>query len=165
MKTHTAFIALGSNMENPEANILQAFFDLGALPGTQLLARSSLYRSAPVDCDDPAEFINAVAKLATELSPSELMQALLEIEHRHGRRRRFRNQPRPLDLDLLSYDEIHLNQPGLTLPHPRMHERAFVLLPLSEIAPDYRLGGHARIEECLKNCGEQAISRLSHAAQ
>lgn len=165
MKTHTAFIALGSNMETPEARITQAFFDLGALPGTQLLARSSLYRSAPVDCDDPAEFINAVAKLATELSPSELMQALLEIEQRHGRQRRFRNQPRPLDLDLLSYDDIHLNQPGLTLPHPRMHERAFVLLPLSEIAPDYRLGGQTGIEEYLRNCGEQAISRLRHVAQ
>lgn len=163
MKAHKAFVALGSNLQDPSAQITQCFADMARIPETDLIARSSLYRSAPVGCEEQADFINAVAELATNLTPQKLLQELFEIEHRHGRQRRTQNAPRTLDLDLLSFDELIMAERHLTLPHPRMHERAFVLMPLCEISPNYVIPGKGRASEYLLNCRAQTISRV-HAA-
>ena len=130
-----AFIALGSNLGDARATVLQAIQDMGQLPDTTLLKHSSLYRSAPVDAAGP-DFINAVAEIATTLSPQALLATLQALEHDAGRQRPYRNAPRTLDLDILLYDALTLNTPALIIPHPRMFTRAFVLLPLAEIAPE-----------------------------
>lgn len=129
-----AYIGLGANLGDARATVLQAIKDLASLPQTKLLHRSSLYRSAPVDATGP-DFINAVAEVATTLSPQQLLTELQQLEHRAGRQRPYRNAPRTLDLDILLYGELQLDSPTLVIPHPRMLERAFVLLPLAEIAP------------------------------
>jgi 2-amino-4-hydroxy-6-hydroxymethyldihydropteridine diphosphokinase len=127
---HTAFIALGSNLGVPEGKVRQGIAALAELPQVQLVAASSLYRSAPVGHTDQPDFVNAVARLSTGLAPQALLAALLAIEQRFGRERSFRNAPRTLDLDLLLYDAQCIDEPRLVVPHPRMHERAFVLAPL-----------------------------------
>jgi len=160
MNPQTAFIALGSNLEAPVTQIHKAFVELGKLPKTKLTARSSLYRSAPVGNINQPQFINAVAKLETKLAPSELLTALLEIEQRHGRRRQFPNAPRTLDLDLLLYGDLIHHEYGLTIPHPRMHQRAFVLLPLHEIAPDAVVPGIGSVAELVAACSGQDVQRL-----
>lgn len=131
----TAYVALGSNLEDPASQVVAGFAALAALPESQLVARSSLYRTAPVGYADQPDFINAVAALETALSPRALLDALLDIELAHGRTRRFANAPRTLDLDILLYGERVIDEPGLHVPHLRMHERAFVMVPLAEIAP------------------------------
>lgn len=158
---HTAFVGLGSNLEDPRGQLLRAFDDLAGLPGTTLSRRSSLYRSAPVGYADQPDFINAVARIETELTPHELLQALLEIEQRHGRARTFRNAPRTLDMDVLLYGDLRLHEPGLTLPHPHMHTRAFVLLPLLEIAPACIIPGVGSAELAMRNCADQTLERLA----
>ncbi len=131
-----AYVGLGTNLgADLLATLAQAARSLAALPGTQLAALSSAWRSAPVDAGGP-DFLNAVAALDTALSPVELLDALQAIEQAHGRERPYRNAPRTLDLDLLLYGDLSLDTPRLTLPHPRLGERAFVLRPLLEIAPD-----------------------------
>ena len=160
-RPHCAFIALGSNLAEPERQVTQAFAALTQLPQTRLLAQSSLYRSAPVGYTEQADFINAVAQLETGLAPHDLLQSLLGIEHTFGRVRDFRNAPRTLDLDLLLYGDLMFHEPGLTLPHPRMHERAFVLLPLVEIAPDCDIPGKGRASAWLVRVGGQAITRVA----
>jgi len=155
-----AFIGLGSNLADPEYRILAAFDELARLPHTRLAARSALYRSAPVGYVDQPDFINAVALLETTLPPLKLLQALFDLEHRHGRERTFRNAPRILDLDLLLYDGLICHENGLTLPHPRMHERAFVLAPLLEIAPNCVIPGRGAAYPWLKTCADQALERL-----
>jgi 2-amino-4-hydroxy-6-hydroxymethyldihydropteridine diphosphokinase len=129
------FVGLGSNLGDAVATVRAALQALGEVPRTRCVARSSLYCSAPVDAHG-ADYINAVAQLQTHLLPEALLQALLALEDRFERQRPYRNAPRTLDLDLLLYGQRRLATPTLTLPHPRMHERAFVLLPLAEIAPD-----------------------------
>ena len=131
-----AFIALGSNLDDPASQIRRAFEELAELPSSRVLRCSSLYRSAPVGRLDQPEFINAAVQIETALSPRGLLTALLEIEHRHGRIREYPNSPRTLDLDILMYDGVKCDEPDLILPHPRMHQRAFVLQPLLEIGPD-----------------------------
>ena len=133
---HRAYVALGSNLAQPEAQVNQAFDALARLPDSHLVARSSLYRSAPVGYADQPDFINAVARIETRLAPHDLLHSLLGIELECGRVREFRNAPRTLDLDLLLYEDLQFHEPGLTLPHPRMHLRRFVLQPLAEIAPE-----------------------------
>lgn len=144
-----AFIALGANLDDPAAQVERAFDELARLPDSNLLARSSLYLSKAEGYAAQPDFINAVALLSTRLAPRTLLAMLLDIETRHGRRREFKNAPRTLDLDLLLYDGLVLRETGLTLPHPRMTERAFVLQPLFEIAPDQRIPGHSSVAECL----------------
>jgi 2-amino-4-hydroxy-6-hydroxymethyldihydropteridine diphosphokinase len=162
---HIAFIGLGSNLEDPLGQLQQAFVDLEGLPDTHLQARSSLYRSAPLGCPDMPEltnqpdFVNAVAKIATGLAPQVLLQALLQIEHSHGRERTFRNAPRTLDLDVL-YDDIQQHEQGLTIPHPQMHRRAFVLQPLLEIAPDISIPGIGAAAEAMEKCANQQLERM-----
>ena len=152
-----ATIGLGANLNDPAAQVEYALAELDRLPGTRLLARSSLYASAPVGYVDQPDFINAVAQIETSLAPRTLLAALLDIEHRHGRERSFRNAPRTLDLDLLLYGDAHFHEEGLTLPHPRMHERGFVLLPLLEIAPDTVIPGHGRAADRLAACADQNV--------
>ncbi|MDD5328564.1 MAG: 2-amino-4-hydroxy-6-hydroxymethyldihydropteridine diphosphokinase [Sulfuricella sp.] len=155
-----AFIGLGSNLADPDAQIHKAFAELGKLPRTRLLAQSSLYRSAPVGYADQPDFINAVAEIETGLEPHQLLEVLLDMEHRHGRVREFRNAPRILDLDILLYNDLACHEHGLTLPHPRMHERAFVLQPLHEIAPQCVIGGHGPVADCLEKCAGQRVERI-----
>lgn len=163
MRAHKAFVALGSNLEDPIAQITRCFTDLELIPETAVVARSSLYCSAPVGCGKQADFINAVAELTTDLRAQKLLMALFAIEHEHGRQRRTQNAPRTLDLDLLTFDDLILTEKQLTLPHPRMHERAFVLMPLCEIAPGYIIPGRGLASAHLLNCSTQSISRYTHA--
>ena len=156
----TAFVGLGSNLHQPVAQLELALNELGRLPKTRLVARSSLYRSAPVGFTEQPDFVNAVAQLETELGPDALLAALLDIEHKHGRVRHFVNGPRPLDLDLLIHGETICHRNGLTLPHPRMHERAFVLQPLVEIAEDCCIPGQGVARTFLQYCGDQYIVPL-----
>ena len=162
---HTAFVGLGSNLEDPSSQLQRAFADLGGLPETRLVARSSLYRSAPVGYLDQPDFVNAVAQLETGLTPLVLLQSLLDIEHRHGRERTFRNAPRTLDLDVLMYDDLVHHEHGLTVPHPQMHLRAFVLQPLLEIAPDCIIPGVGSAADALAACAGQQLERLEHATK
>jgi 2-amino-4-hydroxy-6-hydroxymethyldihydropteridine diphosphokinase len=156
----TATIGLGANLNDPAAQVEYALAELDRLPATRLIARSSLYASAPVGYVDQPDFINAVAQVETELAPRALLAALLDIEHRHGRERSFRNAPRTLDLDLLLYGNAHFHEEGLSLPHPRMAERGFVLLPLLEIAPDATIPGRGRAADWLDACADQSVAVL-----
>ena len=130
-----AYVALGANLGEAAAVVASAIDALNRLPDTWLEARSHLYRSAPVDAQGP-DFINAVAAVSTRLTAPDLLLALQQLEQRAGRERPYRNAPRTLDLDLLLYGDARIDSPSLTVPHPRMMERAFVLIPLAEIAPD-----------------------------
>lgn len=130
----TAYIALGANLGEARAAILQAMQDIATLPATTLVRRSSLYRTAPVASTGP-DYINAVVEVATGLSPPELLLQLQQLEQRAGRVRPHLNAPRTLDLDILLYGNLGVNSETLVIPHPRMSERAFVLVPLAEIAP------------------------------
>ena len=156
-----AFIGLGSNQAQPQQQLQQALAQIDQLPHTRLLAHSSLYSSAPVGYLDQPDFVNAVAKIATDLAPHDLLNALLDIEHQHGRERTFRNAPRTLDLDVLLYDDIQLHEHGLTLPHPQMHLRAFVLQPLLEIEPDCRIPNIGAARDALQNCQGQRLAKLA----
>jgi 2-amino-4-hydroxy-6-hydroxymethyldihydropteridine diphosphokinase len=131
-----AAIALGSNLDDPQAHVTRAFDELALLPQTRVLARSSLHRTKPVGYANQPDFINAVALVETRLSARALLAALLEIEKRHGRVREIPNGPRTLDLDIVVYGNATIDEPGLVVPHPRAHERAFVLDPLREVWPD-----------------------------
>ena len=131
-----AAIALGSNLEDPEAQVRRGFGEIASLPGTRLLAQSSLHRTAPVGYRDQPDFVNACALVDTSLSPRALLDALLAIERAHGRVREIPDGPRTLDLDIVLYGDQVIHEPGLTIPHPRAQERAFVLEPLREIWPD-----------------------------
>ena len=131
----TAFVALGANLGDSRATIARAMDDISRSAGVTLVQRSSLYRSAPIDSSGP-DYVNAVVEILTSLSAPALLAALQEIEALAGRERPYRNAPRTLDLDILFFGDASILSPKLTVPHPRMFERAFVLLPLAEIAPD-----------------------------
>jgi 2-amino-4-hydroxy-6-hydroxymethyldihydropteridine diphosphokinase len=154
-----AYVGLGANLDDPARHVRGALDELAALPRTRLLRRSSLYRSAPVGYAAQPEFVNAVAALETALDPEALLAELQAIEARHGRRRSFRDAPRTLDLDLLLYDDAVRSTAALTLPHPRMHERAFVLAPLVEIAPEVAVPGRGPARELLAACAAQRVER------
>ena len=130
-----ACVALGANLGDAADTVQQALHKLAALPETRLVSASSLYRTAPYEAQGP-DFINAVALLDTQLEPHALLHALQAIELQSGRERPYKNAPRTLDLDLIFYGDVTLETLELTLPHPRWHERAFVLLPLAEICPE-----------------------------
>lgn len=130
-----ACVALGANLGDAVATVQQALRDVAALPDTQMFKASSLYRSAPFEAQGP-DFINAVALIQTQLSPLALLYALQALERQSGRERPYKNAPRTLDLDLIFYGDVALATPELTLPHPRWHERAFVLQPLAEVWPE-----------------------------
>lgn len=145
-----AFVALGSNLVNPVSQLQTAFVALSQIPNTHVLKKSSLYQTAPIGYDENQlkqvpDFINAVVELETDLTPLELLDALFAIENQAGRERPYPNAPRILDCDLLLYENIEMNTSKLTLPHPRMHTRGFVLLPLFEIAPHLSIQNHGKI--------------------
>ncbi len=155
-----AFVGLGANLGDPEKQVRQALQALGEIPGTRLARASSLYRSAPVGYAAQPDFVNAVAEIQTIQEPRPLLGELLAIEQRFGRERSFADAPRTLDLDLLLYGERAISEPGLTVPHPRMHERAFVLAPLEEIAPGLVIPGKGRVSELLAACADQDVRKL-----
>jgi 2-amino-4-hydroxy-6-hydroxymethyldihydropteridine diphosphokinase len=161
--TTAVFVGIGANLEDPVRQVKQAIGELGGIEQTRVLGVSSLYRSAPVGFAGQPDFINAVVRLQTGLSPHELLDALHVIEQRHGRQRSVRNAPRTLDLDLLLFGTRVLNEESLTLPHPRMHERAFVLVPLAEIAADVALPGRATLAQLLAQVDTGAVERLDVA--
>ncbi|MBV8465324.1 MAG: 2-amino-4-hydroxy-6-hydroxymethyldihydropteridine diphosphokinase [Burkholderiales bacterium] len=130
-----AYVGLGANLGDAAESVSAAIEALGSLPQTRLIGRSSLYRSAPVGYLDQPDFVNAVAAVDTSLSAHALLDGLLDIEAKFGRERSFRNAPRTLDMDVLLYDDASLHDERLTIPHPRMVNRAFVLVPLAELAP------------------------------
>ena len=154
-----AFVGVGANLGDAPATVRAALQALGRLPGTQCVAVSSLYRSAPVEASGP-DFINAVVELRTQLPPLELLRALQSVEQAFGRLRSARNAPRTLDLDLLLYGDKVLHDDTLVLPHPRLHLRAFVLQPLAELAPDLLIPGRGRASELLAAVADQSIERL-----
>jgi 2-amino-4-hydroxy-6-hydroxymethyldihydropteridine diphosphokinase len=156
-----AFVAIGANLADPAAQVRAGIKALPELPGSRLLRASSLYRSAPVGIRGQPDFVNAVAAMETELTPRALLEALFEIEARFGRRRDFPRAPRTLDLDLLLYDAETIDTPELTLPHPRMHLRAFVLVPLLEIAPGCRIPGRGDAVAWLPAVRAQRIEKLA----
>jgi 2-amino-4-hydroxy-6-hydroxymethyldihydropteridine diphosphokinase len=157
------FVALGANLGDPIATVRAAILALRELPDCELIAASSLYRTAPVGLKQQPDFINAVAAIDSVLPAPTLMNLLFRIEEKFGRQRAangVRNLARTLDLDLLLYGEEVSNDPAITLPHPRMHERAFVLAPLSEIAPNLTILGHGHVATLLTRCRDQQIERL-----
>jgi 2-amino-4-hydroxy-6-hydroxymethyldihydropteridine diphosphokinase len=156
---HLAYIGLGANLGDARAVLEAALQALAAMPGTRSLRRSSFYRSAPIESSGP-DYLNAVAELQTGLAPIELLHALQAIERDHGRERPYRNAPRTLDLDLLLHDDLRLATPELTLPHPRAHQRAFVLLPLAELAPRLQIPGRGQVAELLSHVHDQPIEKF-----
>ncbi|MDE2504914.1 MAG: 2-amino-4-hydroxy-6-hydroxymethyldihydropteridine diphosphokinase, partial [Burkholderiales bacterium] len=153
------FVGLGANLGDAGATLAAALAELGALPGTTLAAVSARYRSAPLDAQGP-DFINAVAELSSALEPLALLRRLLAIEARHGRERPYRHAPRTLDLDLLLYGQRRCATPELELPHPRLSERAFVLLPLLELAPDLVHPDLGPLAPWAERVRDQRIERL-----
>lgn len=150
-----ALIALGGNLDRPAQRLLKAMAELDDLAQTRLLRVSSLYRTAPVGYAEQPDFINAVALVETVLPPRVLMAELLAMEARHGRLRSLHNGPRTLDLDLLLYENQVLDDSFVTLPHPRMHERTFVLAPLLEIAPDCEIPNRGPASSLLAACADR----------
>jgi len=156
-----AYVGLGANIGEPRAQLRTALDELNGLPETRMTASSSLYRSAPLGYTDQPEFLNAVAQIDTGLAPETLLERLQEIEQRHGRERPFAGAPRTLDLDLLLYGDRTIASARLTVPHPRMHERAFVLKPLAEIAPEAAIPGRGKAGDLLAGCADQFVERIS----
>jgi 2-amino-4-hydroxy-6-hydroxymethyldihydropteridine diphosphokinase len=130
----TAYVALGANLGDPVRAVHEALIRIDQLPDTAVMRQSSLYRTAPLDSAGP-DYINAVAQIQTRLSAPELLAHLQRLEREAGRERPYRNAPRTLDLDLLLFGDAHIDSAALQVPHPRMQRRAFVLVPLAEIAP------------------------------
>jgi 2-amino-4-hydroxy-6-hydroxymethyldihydropteridine diphosphokinase len=150
----TAYVAIGANLGDASTAVLCAINDLAELPQTDLVAQSSQYQTAPIASSGP-DYINAVVEMSTRLTAQELLLALQQIEFEAGRDRPYPNAPRTLDLDILLYGEARIESTHLSIPHPRMFERAFVLVPLAEIAPALVTS------EQLEAVAAQAITRLS----
>lgn len=162
-QTHFAVIALGSNLAEPARQVRAALSALAAHPQIQIEKTSSLYLTVPVGYDNQPDFVNAVCSVRTSLDGVSLLAVLNRIEADFGRERTFRNAPRTLDLDIIDFDGISSNDPHLTLPHPRAHERSFVMKPLAEILPDFVLGGHGRVADLAAALGEEGIRLLEEA--
>ena len=155
-----AYVGLGANIGEPRRQLRTAMDALNGLPKTHMTASSGLYRSAPLDYADQPEFLNAVARIDTGLAPEALLDHLQEIEQRHGRERPFPGAPRTLDLDLLLYGGGTIASARLTVPHPRMHERAFVLRPLLELDSAISVPGKGSASALLFACRSQKIERI-----
>jgi len=154
-----AYVGLGANLGDSLATLRGVIDELAITPGIAHCLASPFYRSAPVDAAGP-DFINAVAALDTTLGPLELLDVLQALEQRHGRQRPYRNAPRTLDLDLLLHGDAVLDTPRLVLPHPRMHQRAFVLAPLRDLAPGLVLA-QGPLRTLLAQLADQSIERLA----
>ena len=157
---HFVVIALGSNLDNPAQQIRGALDALSSHPDIRLEQASSLYMTAPVGYDNQPDFVNAVCTVSTNMCGISLLSLLNRIDADFGRVRSFRNAPRTLDLDIIDFDGLSSDDPRLTLPHPRAHERSFVIRPLAEILPDFILGKHGKVAELSKQLGNQGIRLL-----
>lgn len=157
----TAYVGLGSNLDHPREQVLAAFEELAQLPQTRLVSRSGLYRSAPIGYQDQPDFVNAVAQVDTALQPPQLLAELQAIENRHRRERPFPDAARTLDLDLLLYGDAVISSDSLAVPHPRMHQRAFVLRPLAEISPAVSVPGRGSVTQLLRACGGQDVEPMA----
>lgn len=155
----TAYIGLGANLGDARNTVEQAIWRLDGIPESRLSTRSSLYCSAPIDASGD-DFINAVVELHTTLSAHQLLKELQSIEQEFGRKRPYQNAPRTLDLDLLLMDEQQINDEHLTVPHPRMTERAFVLLPLLEVSPFVQIPGKGDAHQWLAKVKHQSINPI-----
>jgi 2-amino-4-hydroxy-6-hydroxymethyldihydropteridine diphosphokinase len=154
-----AYIGLGSNLDHPRRHVARAIAELARLPRSRIVAASPNYVTAPLGTSEPQpDYVNAVAALQTRLSPRSLLARMNAIERRHRRRRLVRNAPRTLDLDLLMFGRQRRQQAGLALPHPRMHQRAFVLKPLRDIAPNVSVPGHGAVRPLLRTVRDQRIA-------
>lgn len=161
--TATAYVALGSNLDDPPSQLAEACRALQRLQDCRLDAASSVYRSSPVGPQDQPDYLNAVLRLRTSLQPSELLHAMQRIERQQGRSRKERWGPRPLDLDLLLYDDIQMVTDSLTLPHPRMHERDFVLRPLREVcSTNLVLPNGGDLDTLLRACPDNNLVTTQH---
>lgn len=156
-----AYIALGSNLLNPLNQVMAAFNEIENMPKSRLLKKSSCYSTIPSGYSDQPDYINAVVLIETELSPHELLSELQKIEYLHKRERSFPNAPRTLDLDILLYGDERLNTPELTIPHPRMHERAFVIFPLQEIDENITIPLIGDIAKIAKELDPKIAKRLT----
>ena len=158
----SAYVGLGSNLAHPRRQLARALARLARIPLTRIVAVSRNFESAPIGAAEPQpDYVNAVALLSTSLSPRALLARLLAIERRHGRRRTAGMRPnaaRPLDLDLLLYGRVRMRVPALVLPHPRMHERAFVLRPLIDVAPTTTIPGHGLARRLVRNVRSQRVA-------
>jgi len=155
-----AFVGLGSNLEQPARQVRTALHELSELPGTGLLRHSPLYRSAPLGPPDQPDYVNAVAMLSTSLDPHALLDQLQALERRHGRVRGRHWGPRTLDLDLLLFGEQRIDSVRLSVPHPQMHRRAFVLVPLHDVAPDLHLPGQGSLADQIRAMPEHGLRPL-----
>ena len=156
----TAVIALGSNLDKPALNVQAALDELGMQQSITLKHISSFYTTTPVGYTKQPDFVNAVCMIDTDLSADELLTVLQNIELRFGRERSFRNAPRTLDLDIIDYQHEAYQSERLTLPHPRAHERSFVMIPLAEIAPDYLIGEHNTAAQLASGLGNEGVKIL-----
>ena len=156
----TTYIGIGANLGNARATVREAIDRLAQIAGCKLMLASSLYSSAPIESSGD-DYVNAVAGLQTSLSAQQLLNALQAIELAFGRERPYRNAPRTLDLDVLLYGTEKIATETLVVPHPRMTERAFVLLPLIQIAPDIDIPGHGSAVDLLDSVKNQAIFQLA----
>ena len=156
-----AYVGLGANLGNPQSAVSRAILEIARIPKSTVTGRSPLYRSAPLGFEAQPDFINAVVGLETELAAESLLDALLGIELRHGRKRSFPNAPRTLDLDLLLYGDRKLSTPRLQIPHPRMHQRAFVLKPLLDLDPGASIPGRGPAQALLAACEDQPVERIA----
>lgn len=154
-----AYVGIGANLGDARGNVLDALRRLSLLDGSTIIETSGLYRTAPVDASGP-DYINAVACIDTAFAPHALLQALQDIEQAHGRERPYRNAPRTLDLDLLLYGDQIIATDTLTVPHPRMHERGFVLAPLAEVNPDLVIPGVGPVRDYLPLVASQAVEKI-----
>jgi 2-amino-4-hydroxy-6-hydroxymethyldihydropteridine diphosphokinase len=159
----TAYVGLGSNVGAPQTQVARALRELEGLPDTRLIRHSSLYETEPVGLRNQPGFINAVAIIETGLSARALLDGLLDIEQRHGRVRTVKNGPRTLDLDILLYGDARIGEDGLTIPHPRMHERGFVLEPLLEIDADCEIPGLGRAAQYREQALGQGVRKIGGA--
>ncbi|WP_049723824.1 2-amino-4-hydroxy-6-hydroxymethyldihydropteridine diphosphokinase [Gilvimarinus polysaccharolyticus] len=157
---HCCYIGLGSNLETPVKQVQQALNELAQLPHSQLVNASSLYRSRAVGPGEQPDYINAVAQLTTQLKPLALLDALQAIEQAHQRQRLVRWGPRTLDLDLLLYDDLSIDNERLTVPHPYLTVRDFVLRPLLEIAPKLHLADGTSIASWTQRCDDTGLIKL-----
>ena len=156
-----AYVALGANLGEPIRTLRSALDSLASLRESTLVACSSTYRTAPIGVgEEQPDYYNAVAALDTGLSPQQLLAGLFATEAEHGRVRPTHQAARTLDLDLLLFNDLEIEEPGLTVPHPRMHLRAFVLHPLYELAPDLRIPGRGAVRDLLESVADQRISKV-----
>lgn len=153
------FIGIGANLGDASVTVSKAIAALAQLPDTTLVAQSALFGSAPIDSTGD-DYVNAVAELASSLSATDILQHLQAIELAHGRERPYRNAPRTLDLDLLMYGMEEINSADLQVPHPRMTERAFVLLPLLQLVADISIPGKGRAQDYVASVADQRIQEL-----